>query len=45
MLGDLEPAFNYPASIHALEPVDLLRAAQQYLSPNAYGVVVLKPAQ
>ena len=44
MLGDLQPAFNYPVSIHALEPVDLLRAAQQYLSPVAYGVVVLKPS-
>ncbi len=45
MLGDLEPAFNYPASIHTLGTVDLLQAAQQYLSPDAYGVVVLKPAQ
>jgi len=44
MLGDLQPAFNYPTIIHALEPVDLLRAAQQYLSPVAYGVVVLKPS-
>jgi len=44
MLGNLQPAFNYPASIHALDTVDLLRAAQQYLSSAAYGVVVLKPS-
>ncbi|MBD2335591.1 insulinase family protein [Calothrix sp. FACHB-156] len=44
MLGDLEPAFNYPANIQAQEATDLMQAAQQYLSPDAYGVVVLKPA-
>ncbi|MDZ8050894.1 MAG: M16 family metallopeptidase [Aulosira sp. ZfuVER01] len=44
MLGDLEPAFNYPANIQAQEARDLMQAAQQYLSPDAYGVVVLKPA-
>jgi len=45
LVGDLEPAFNYPAAIQALDTSDLLAAAQQYLSANAYGVVVLKPAQ
>ncbi|WP_250122591.1 pitrilysin family protein [Chroococcidiopsis sp. CCMEE 29] len=45
LVGDLEPAFNYPAAIQALDTNDLLSAAQQYLSANAYGVVVLKPAQ
>jgi predicted Zn-dependent peptidase len=44
MLGDLEPAFNYPANIQAQEATDLMQAAQQYLSPDAYGVVVLKPS-
>ncbi|BAY20945.1 processing protease [Calothrix sp. NIES-2100] len=44
MLGDLEPAFNYPANIQAQEATDLMQAAQQYLTPDAYGVVVLKPA-
>lgn len=44
MLGDLEPAFNYPATIQALNAADLQTAAQQYLSPTAYGVVALKPA-
>ncbi|MBV8883432.1 MAG: insulinase family protein [Chroococcidiopsidaceae cyanobacterium CP_BM_RX_35] len=45
MLGDLEPAFNYPAIIHALDTVDLLEAAQLYLSSTAYGVVALKPSK
>ncbi|BAY34236.1 processing protease [Nostoc carneum NIES-2107] len=44
MLGNLEPAFNYPANIQAQEATDLMQAAQQYLSPDAYGVVVIKPA-
>lgn len=44
MVGDMEPAFNYPAAIQALNTVDLQAAAQQFLSPNAYGVVVLKPS-
>jgi zinc protease len=44
MLGDLEPAFNYPANIQAQEATDLMQAAQQFLTPDAYGVVVLKPA-
>ncbi|BAY65848.1 processing protease [Calothrix brevissima NIES-22] len=43
MLGDLEPAFNYPANIQAQEASDLMQAAQKYLSPDAYGVVVIKP--
>ncbi|QIR37407.1 insulinase family protein [Tolypothrix sp. PCC 7910] len=43
MLGNLEPAFNYPANIQAQEATDLMQAAQQYLSPDAYGVVVIKP--
>ncbi len=45
MVGDMEPAFNYPAAIQALNTVDLQAAAQQFLSPNAYGVVVLKPSE
>ncbi len=44
LVGDMEPAFNYPAAIQALNTVDLQAAAQQFLSPNAYGVVVLKPS-
>ncbi|MBW4559740.1 MAG: insulinase family protein [Mojavia pulchra JT2-VF2] len=44
MLGDLEPAFNYPARIQAQDATDLMQAAQQYLSPDAYGVVAIKPS-
>lgn len=44
MLKDLAPALNYPARIQALDAVDLQAAAQRYLSPDAYGVVVVKPA-
>ncbi|MEA5582070.1 pitrilysin family protein [Nodularia harveyana UHCC-0300] len=45
MVGDLEPAFNYPDHIQSQEASDLMQAAQQYLSPDAYGVVVSKPHQ
>ena len=45
MVGDLEPAFNYPTAIQSLDTIDLRGAAQQYLSADAYGVVVLKPAE
>jgi zinc protease len=45
MVGDLEPAFNYPANIQAQNAAELLFAANQYLAPDAYGVVVLKPHQ
>ncbi|MBK1988006.1 insulinase family protein [Sphaerospermopsis aphanizomenoides BCCUSP55] len=44
LIGDLEPAFNYPQYIQAQDANDLIQAAQKYLSPNAYGVVVIKPA-
>ncbi|MBN3952217.1 MAG: insulinase family protein [Nostoc sp. NMS7] len=43
LVGDLEPAFNYPAIIHSQDATDLMQAAKEYLSPNAYGVVVVKP--
>jgi zinc protease len=44
VLGDLEPAFRYADTIRSLTTNDLQAAAQQYLSPTAYGVVVIKPA-
>ncbi|HEY9815149.1 MAG TPA: pitrilysin family protein [Candidatus Obscuribacterales bacterium] len=44
LVGDLTPALNYPARIRALDAIDLQRAAQQYLSPQACGIVVSKPA-
>ncbi|MHC5772838.1 M16 family metallopeptidase [Nostoc sp.] len=43
LVGDLEPAFNYPAIIHSQDASGLMQAAKEYLSPNAYGVVVVKP--
>jgi zinc protease len=43
LLGDLEPAFNYPNLIQAQNADELIHAAQQYLAADAYGVVVLKP--
>ena len=44
LVGDLEGAFNYPANIQAQDANDLMQASQNYLSPDAYGVVVLKPS-
>jgi zinc protease len=44
VVGDLTPALNYPARIQAIDAADLQAAAQQYLSPEAYGVMTIKPA-
>ncbi|MEH2202354.1 M16 family metallopeptidase [Nostoc sp.] len=43
LVGDLEPAFNYPDYIQSQDATDLMQAAKEYLSPEAYGVVVVKP--
>ncbi|AKG21925.1 M16 family metallopeptidase [Calothrix sp. 336/3] len=43
VVGDLEPAFHYPQYIQSQEPDDLMQAAKTYLSPDAYGVVTVKP--
>lgn len=43
-LGDLNPAFNYPQVIQNLTPEDLQKAAQKYLSPDAYGAVIMSPS-
>lgn len=42
-LQDLSPALNYPQHIRSVTAADLQLAAQKYLDPNAYGVVVMKP--
>jgi predicted Zn-dependent peptidase len=42
-LGDLEPALNYPSYIQSLEVSDIQTATQRYLSPDAYGLVIIKP--
>lgn len=44
-LGDLTPALNYPQHIQELEASDLRNAAQKYLNPDAYGIVVMKPGK
>jgi len=42
---DLQPAFCYPQHIEALTLEDIQNACQEYLNPNAYGVVVVRPIQ
>ncbi|TVQ45136.1 MAG: insulinase family protein [Gloeocapsa sp. DLM2.Bin57] len=44
LLASVEPAINYPHQIQSINPVQLQSAAQKYLNPEAYGVVVIKPA-
>lgn len=43
-LQDLAPALNYPQHIQEITPLDLQAAAQKYLNPAAYGIVIAKPA-
>lgn len=43
LLASVEPAVNYPSQIQGIDPVELQTAAQKYLNPQAYGVVVIKP--
>ena len=43
MLEDLTPAFEYPDRIQSVQPVDILEATQTYLSPDAYGVLIVRP--
>jgi len=45
LVGDLEPAFSYPAYIQSLSGVDLQKAAQTYLPTQAYGCMVVKPGK
>ena len=45
LTGEINSAIHYPSTIQQLTEADLLAAAQQYLSPTAYGLVVLQPAQ
>ncbi|MGF1589918.1 MAG: M16 family metallopeptidase [Pleurocapsa sp.] len=42
-LQDLVPALNYPQYIQSISAEDLQLAAQKYLNPEAYGVVIMKP--
>jgi predicted Zn-dependent peptidase len=43
-LQDLAPVLNYAQHIQAISASDLQTAAQKYLNPEAYGVVVMKPS-
>ena len=43
-LQDLDPALNYPQLIQSITAEDLQIAAQKYLNPDAYGIVVMKPS-
>lgn len=44
-LGDLEPAFHYPTRIQSVEAADVQAAARRYLSPDAYGIVIVRPEE
>ncbi|NJN29983.1 MAG: insulinase family protein [Synechococcales cyanobacterium RM1_1_8] len=43
LMGDLEPAFNYPEIIRSITAEDLQEAALRYLNPEAYTFVVIRP--
>lgn len=43
IMGDLTPALNYPALIQSVTAEQVQAAIQQYLSPDAYRVVTMKP--
>lgn len=43
LVGNLESAFGYPATIQSLHAEDLREAARQYLDSEAYGAVVIRP--
>lgn len=45
LIGDLEPAFNYPTYIQSLTATELQTAAQTYLPTDAYGCVIVKPGK
>lgn len=44
LVGNLDAALRYPDAVRCLTPEDLQRAAQQYLNPEAYSLVTLRPA-
>ena len=44
LIGGLEHAFDYPLNICRQTSTDLMQAAQMYLSPDAYGLVVVRPS-
>ena len=42
LVGDLEPAFDFPYHIQSQDTDTLIEAARTYLSSDAYGVVIMK---
>jgi predicted Zn-dependent peptidase len=43
VVGDLSVALNYPQTIQSIDADTLQLAAQKYLSPTAYGALIVKP--
>jgi len=43
LTGTIDHALDYPARIQALSPAEIQAAAQHYLDPDAYGLVVMQP--
>ncbi len=43
LVGDLSFALNYPSLIQSIQAKQLRESARQHLSPDAYGVVVIRP--
>lgn len=43
MTGDLSHALDYPSRIRQVSALQIQSAAQQYLKPDAYGLVVMRP--
>ncbi|MBE7381977.1 MAG: insulinase family protein [Leptolyngbya sp. SIO1E4] len=45
LTGQLDHALTYPAVVQQLTAQDIQAAAQQYLSPEAYGVLTIRPGE
>ncbi len=43
LIGDLEPAFNYPDIIRKITAADVQEAALRYLPTDAYSLVIIRP--
>ncbi len=43
LVGDVDPAIAYPEAVRSLSREDLREAAQKYLNPEAFGVVIVRP--
>jgi zinc protease len=43
VMGDITPALTYPEQVQSLTATDLQAAVRQYLDPEAYQAVILKP--